>query len=191
MLMSVVQIHLSPPNIPFALRDIPVTFFSLWMFTMNRCSPHSSPSFKSNALFSIAVYVLLTLTFAIFSIYAAAQGFVREFPAKALRGTMVVQQAPLITIDGKREQLSPGARIRGANNMLAMSASLTGAELVVNYTREVNGYVHEVWILTPEEAKLKRESGGKERSFSFGSDADTAPKDDGKTPFNQLPKYRQ
>ncbi len=158
---------------------------------MNRCSPHSSPSFKSNALFLIAAYALLVLTSAIFSINAAAQGFVREFPAKAVRGTMVVQQAPIITIDGKREQLSPGARIRGVNNMLAMSASLTGAELVVNYTREVNGYVHEVWILTPDEAKLKRASGGTERNFSFGSDADTTPKDDGKTPFNQLPKYRQ
>jgi hypothetical protein len=184
MLKSVVQIHLPPPN--FSLSIV-----SLWMFTMNRCSLHSPPSFKSNALFSIATYVLLTLTSTLFSVNLAAQGFVREFPAKALRGTMVVVQAPQITIDGKREQLSPGARIRGVNNMLAMSASLTGAELLVNYTREVNGYVHEVWILTPDEAKLKRESGSKERNFSFGSEADNSPKDDGKTPFNQLPKYKQ
>jgi hypothetical protein len=184
MLMSVVQIHLPPPNFS-------PLFFSLWMFTMNRCSLSTFPHARQNTLLLIAAYVLLALAFALFSINSAAQGFVREFPVKALRGTMVVQQAPLITIDGKREQLSPGARIRGVNNMLAMSASLTGVELVVNYTREVNGYVHEVWILTPEEAKLKRESGGKERSVSFGSDTDTAPKDDGKTPFNQLPKFKQ
>ncbi len=158
---------------------------------MNRCSPKFHSRLSLNTLLLIAGYVLLTVTLPFFSTNADAQGFVREFPAKALRGTMVVQQTPLITIDGKQEQLSPGARIRGVNNMLAMSASLTGVELVVNYTREVNGYVHEVWILTPDEAKLKRASGAKERNFSFGSDADTAPKDDGKTPFDKLPKYKQ
>jgi hypothetical protein len=76
---------------------------------------------------------------------------VRPFPPKALIGQMQVVQAPNILIDGKAERLSPGARIRGANNMLTMSAPLTGQTHTVKYLRESNGMVHEVWILTPAE----------------------------------------
>lgn len=80
----------------------------------------------------------------------------RPFPPQALRGVMVVTQPPVITLDGQPAQLSPGARIRGTNNMLVMSGSLVKQELTVNYLREPHGLVHEVWILTAAEAKEKR-----------------------------------
>ncbi|MEY4979813.1 MAG: hypothetical protein RLZZ352_2083 [Pseudomonadota bacterium] len=85
-----------------------------------------------------------------------AVGPVRQFPPQALRGTLQVVQPPDIVLDGQATRLSPGARIRNTQNTLALSASLIGQTLVVNYTREPMGLVHEVWILTPTEAALPR-----------------------------------
>jgi hypothetical protein len=81
---------------------------------------------------------------------------VRNFPPAALRGEMVVLAPPGITMDGKTDQLSPGSRIRDANNMLVLSGALVNQPVVVNYLRENMGMVHEVWILNSEEIKQKR-----------------------------------
>lgn len=91
---------------------------------------------------------------------ALAQNQPRPFPANALRGTLVVVQPPVIQLDGKTAQLSPGARIRGPNNMLLMSGALLNQELLVNYTVESHGLVHDVWILTEAEAAEKRKRAG-------------------------------
>jgi hypothetical protein len=82
----------------------------------------------------------------------------RQFPAQALRGTMVVVQPPAITMDGAPARLSPGSRIRGTNSMFVLSAALVNQEVTVNYTLEPNGLVHDVWVLTEAEAALKRPS---------------------------------
>ena len=116
---------------------------------MNRCFPFAA---RRQALAGVlALAVLPTM----------AQPLpVRQFPPQALRGTLVVTQPPHITLDGKPAQLSPGARIKGANNLLVMSASLVGQELTVNYTTEQLGLVHEVWILNAAEAAEKRKRAG-------------------------------
>ena len=85
---------------------------------------------------------------------------VRNFPAHALRGTLVVTLPPVVTLDGKPAQLSPGARIKGTNNLLVMSGAIVGQELTVNYTVEQHGLLHDVWILTEAEAALKRKRAG-------------------------------
>ena len=113
----------------------------------------------------------------------------RQFPPKALRGTLKVVQGAEILIDGKPERLSPGARIRGPNNMLVLSGAIAGQELLVNFVRETYGNVHQVWILTPEEAKKKLKTNTPERNFVFSGD-DNPKVDDGKTPFHQLPKFK-
>ncbi|MDO9217085.1 MAG: hypothetical protein Q7U14_07415 [Lacisediminimonas sp.] len=113
----------------------------------------------------------------------------RTFPVKALRGKLVVQMPPDVQLDGNADRLSPGARIRDPRNMLVMSGALVGQPLVVNYLRDGTGLIHEVWILTADEAAEKRPGATPERNFSFASDADTPKRDDGKTPFNQLPVY--
>ncbi len=82
---------------------------------------------------------------------AAAQSS-RPFPATALRGTLQVLQPPDVLVNGLADHLSPGARIRGTNNMLQMSGALVGIKLLVHYTREPSGLVHDVWILTADEA---------------------------------------
>jgi len=79
----------------------------------------------------------------------------RNFPADALRGALVVGSTPEITLNGQPARLAPGARIRGQNNMLALSGSLAGQRLLVHYTFDTSGQVKDVWILTPEEASKK------------------------------------
>lgn len=75
----------------------------------------------------------------------------RNFPRDALRGALVVVAAPEVQLNGAPVRLAPGARIRGTDNMLALSASLTGYRLVVNYTLDPQGQVKDVWILTDGE----------------------------------------
>jgi hypothetical protein len=82
---------------------------------------------------------------------AFAQGIQREAPKDVVLGRMIVTAPPEITMDGKPDRLSPGARIRDLNNMQALSGGLVGKALPVVYKRDPVGLVHEVWILTPEE----------------------------------------
>jgi hypothetical protein len=119
------------------------------MDTMNRCfSPQATGRYGAGL-----AMCLLALGF-----WPAAQAQTqsRQFPAAALRGTLVVVQPPVISLDGKPARLSPGSRIRNTTNMLVMSGALVGQELTVNYLLEPNGMVHEAWILTPAEAAEKR-----------------------------------
>jgi len=86
---------------------------------------------------------------------AAQAQMARPFPANALRGSFMVVQPPDVLVNDQPARLSPGARIRGANNMLLLSGALVGQNLLVHYTRETSGLVHNVWILTPDEAARK------------------------------------
>jgi hypothetical protein len=87
---------------------------------------------------------------------SAAQGTPRTFPESALRGKLVVTLPPEVSLNGKPDRLSPGARIHDTSNLLVMSGGLINRELVVNYVRDGHGLIHEVWILTPQEAAMKR-----------------------------------
>jgi hypothetical protein len=136
---------------------------------MNRCTPHL-----------LRILFVLAATSPLATLPAGAQTSpefkpaIRQFPAAALRGEMVVQAPPVITLDGKADRLSPGARIRDANNLLVMSGALVNQKVAVNYLREGPGNVHEVWILNSEEIKLKRPN-TKASWFSFGSSTDDTP----------------
>ena len=76
----------------------------------------------------------------------------RPFPAHALRGALVVVQPPDVQLNGRPARLSPGSRIRGADNMVQMSGTLVGYQWLVHYTLDPTGLVQDVWILTPDEA---------------------------------------
>ena len=123
---------------------------SLWINTMNRCKPiaHTRRQLATAALALLALPAL------------AQTAPARNFPTHALRGTLVVTQPPVITMDGQAARLSPGSRIRDTRNMLVMSGALLGQELTVNYTTEQHGLVHNVWILTEAEAAEKRKRAG-------------------------------
>ncbi len=180
---------------------------------MNRClSPSDRPP---NATHSVAAPAIFYWAGALLSVYLAAAplsaahaqsdnalpvpdqvvtpgSFVgRQFPPNALRGRMKVLQGAEIVIDGKLERLSPGARIRGPQNTLVMTGAIAGEEYIVNFVRDAYNNIHQVWILTALEAKQKIKSGTPESNIIFSSDADKPKVDDGKTPFDKLPKYKQ
>ncbi|PPE69030.1 hypothetical protein IS481_03910 [Caldimonas thermodepolymerans] len=77
----------------------------------------------------------------------------RQFPQDTLRGELVVVQPPDVRLNGRPARLSPGARIRGQNNLLVMSGAIVGTPLVVNYTVDNLGQVKDVWVLREDEAK--------------------------------------
>ena len=113
----------------------------------------------------------------------------RNFPIGTLRGKFLLVNSPEILLDGQPERLAPGARIRSPQNMLMMPAAITGQNLLVNYTRDAAGLVSQVWVLTPGEAEVARESAEKPLLNFWPFVANSAPRDDGRTPFDQLPKY--
>lgn len=161
---------------------------------MNRCKSRFS------MLSSIALAALIASAGVLVAAPAAAQlldpsatqneaaNGGRNFPPGTLRGRFMVVDAPEIQLDGQPERLSPGARIRSAERMLVMPAAITGQNLLVNYTRDAAGQVREVWILTPDEARAKRASAEKPFLNFWPFVAESGPRDDGKTPFDQLPK---
>ncbi len=67
---------------------------------------------------------------------AHAQAVQREFPAKALRGSMVVVQPPLVAMDDKPTRFAPGARILDASNSLVQPATLVNQELTDSFREE-------------------------------------------------------
>ena len=113
---------------------------------MNRCLT----VFVSSMMLAVTSLPLLT------PLAVQAQGTPRTFPESALRGKLVVTLPPEVTLNGKPDRLSPGARIHDTNNLLVMSGGLVNRELVVNYVRDGHGLIHQVWILTPQEAALRR-----------------------------------
>ena len=151
---------------------------------MNRC------------IFRRTASLLLAFSAALAGLPAAAQDFgepptVRDFPKSALRGQMVVLAPPDISMDGQPDRLSPGARLRGSNNLLLLTGQVINQKLTVNYLRDNMGLVQQVWVLTDAEAKLKRPNSPVSFfDYLFGPRADTTPQDDGKTPFNQLPSFK-
>ena len=94
--------------------------------------------------------LVLAATLVAAALPAAAQ-MQRAFPQDALRGEVAVGSPPEIAVNGRAARLSPGARIRDQNNMLAMSAALSGKRFTAHYTIDTNGNVRDVWILRPDE----------------------------------------
>ena len=103
---------------------------------------------------------------AVAHVFAALALLAGSLAPKDVRpGRLVVTAAPEITLDGKPDRLSPGSRIRNLNNLLVMSASITGQDIPVVYRRDAAGLVHEVWVLTPDEY---RRLGGVDASSAEG-----------------------
>ncbi len=109
---------------------------------MNRCARRT---FVAATLLGLALP---------FTTMAGAQSL-RSFPANALRGELVVTEAPELLLNRRPARLAPGARIRGTDNLLVMSGAIVGQRFTVHYTVDISGLVMEVWILTEQE-KAKR-----------------------------------
>jgi hypothetical protein len=93
----------------------------------------------------------LAAAFTLSAAHVFAQGIVREAPADVRPARMTVGAPPEITLNGKADRLSPGARIRNVQNLVVLSGSLAGQTVPVVYRRDGAGLVHEAWILTEDE----------------------------------------
>lgn len=83
---------------------------------------------------------------------AFGQAVMRDAPRDVKPAIIAVSATPpIITVDGKPDRLSPGARVRDRNNMLVLSGALAGKTLYTVYKRDSAGLVHEVWLLNQEE----------------------------------------
>ena len=127
---------------------------------MNRCRPVFAALLASS---TALVFFLAPAT------AAHAQAVQRNFPAKALRGSMVVVQPPLVAMDDRPTRFTAGARILNTDNSLVRPSSLVNQELTVNYTLDLRGQVHQVWVLSEAEAKVKRAGSGVQRNYVFES----------------------
>jgi len=75
----------------------------------------------------------------------------RTIPSDAKRARMSHIQERIVQLDGKREMFAPGVQIRDAMNRIVVPTALP-ANSLVKYRRDPSGAIHEVWILTPQEA---------------------------------------
>jgi hypothetical protein len=82
---------------------------------------------------------------------AAAHADLRSIPQEAKRGEMRHLQEMIVEIDGAPQRLAPGAQIRDAFNRLVLPTAVPPGS-TVRYLVDAQGYVRQVWILTPEEA---------------------------------------
>jgi len=94
-------------------------------------------------LFALLICVLL--------VSPAVVAQVRQIPDSARRGSITHIQDTIVEIDGRRLQLSAGARIRSQENLIMVPTSLPPGALV-KYQLDGTGQIHRVWLLTPEEA---------------------------------------
>ena len=135
------------------------------------------------AIYPLVAVFLIALT------SAHAQICVLHFPPPSKRGVMTVTAPPEVLINGGVMRLSPGVRIRGPNNLMVMSAALIGQQYAVSYLVEPQGLVREIWILSQAEVDALPRGWDTTTNIRFASDADKPKVDDGKTPFDQLPKF--
>lgn len=81
---------------------------------------------------------------------------IRQLPEKVQYGELLVTLPPVVKLDGKDDRLAPGARIRGTDNLLILSATLLNRPVTVAYLRDPYGLLHQIWILTDaEKSKAK------------------------------------
>ena len=107
----------------------------------------------------IAACAILASAAATFPTESWAQ-FQRIFPQDVKRGKIKFSEIPLeVKLDGTDERLAPGARVRGPQNTFVLNNQLVGQTYVVNYLRDPAGMVRDIWLLTPEEAKIMPDGG--------------------------------
>jgi hypothetical protein len=138
------------------------------MTTMTRCVFGPAPLQRRAALAGLCGALLCGLA------STAAWGQApRNFPATALRGELVVTQPPEVLLNNRNARLAPGARIWGSNHLMQMSGALIGQKLMVHYTRDAQGQMLEVWILTPAEFARRPWPTTPAQASSWSFNADT------------------
>jgi hypothetical protein len=92
--------------------------------------------------------VLVLVVMWAFAGTAAAQ--LRTIPKEAQLGEIRHLASMVVEIDGKPQQLSPGAQIRDPDNRLVVPGALA-EKSPARYLLDATGMVHRVWILSAHE----------------------------------------
>ena len=96
-------------------------------------------------------YLLLLTLYGLVAIGSAYAQHVRMLPAQGERGTLGENQPlPLVKIGGKVLRLAPGGVIYDQSNRSIVHANLPAAAAVL-YTKDLNGDIQRMYILTEQE----------------------------------------
>ena len=162
MLMSVVQIHLSPP----LTRTKPATVKScgFFRFTPFLAQPLGKPMHRCSSfglsrrpllrwLRGLCVILGLLMAVPTSAQTETGSGTVRNFPDAALRGTLIITASGQAKINGAAVQLAPGMRLFSPQNTLVMLHTVLGRPFIVHYLIEYStGMLITAWILSSDEA---------------------------------------
>jgi hypothetical protein len=94
---------------------------------------------------------LLALIVASLAVAVCAQSLARTIPTEARRGEFTHVMQGIVSVNGQRMKLAPGALIYAQNNLTIVPSEVPPNSLV-DYTLDRNGDLFKVWILTPAEA---------------------------------------
>lgn len=123
---------------------------------MHRCFPFPFLRALAGSLVLLAAAALPTQAQPVPAVTAATAG-TRNFPPDARRGKLVIGTMPEVKLDGKAMRTTPGFRLFSTEGRLIMAHTVAGQNLLVNYVIEPSTqWLHTAWVLTPEEAALKR-----------------------------------
>lgn len=89
----------------------------------------------------------------------SAHAFERPFPANAKRGVMSPGFFPELTLNNQTRRFAANVQIRNAINLIQTPTSLESGRYWVNYVESNTGEITRIWILTPEEARMKPPTG--------------------------------
>src|SRR5215470_6871069 len=82
---------------------------------------------------------------------AVAHAQARNIPEQAKDGQISHLQDMMVSINGVAVRLAPGVQIRDRDNRLIVPTAVPPGS-PVKYVVDQDGFVRQVWILTPEEA---------------------------------------
>ncbi len=93
----------------------------------------------------------------------------RNFPPDSKLGKLTAVSFPQFTINDQKMIMGAGGQIRGVDNMIILP-SMANYVGIIRYQLDIMGYLHRVWILTPDEVKEAENEGQKlpkKRFFFF------------------------
>src|SRR3954469_10908668 len=83
---------------------------------------------------------------------AVAHAQLRTIPQDAPRGFIRHVQEMIVDIDGTQRRLAQGVQIRDAAKRIVVPTAIPPGTLI-RYVLDQNGFVEQVWFLTPKEAQ--------------------------------------
>jgi len=90
---------------------------------------------------------------------AGAHAQARNIPEQAKGGAITHLQGMIVSINGVAVRLAPGVQIRDQDNRLVVPTAVPPGSQV-KYLLDQDGFVRQVWILTPQEARQPAANSG-------------------------------